>query len=70
MNDARYSLDVGGPNAAPEVLRRTAERYRADAVELAATWQDSAAGKIWDDFAGILEAAAEKCERAMKRRGC
>lgn len=57
------------PEHVAVILRNAAQRMREDAAELAASWFDPNAGKVWEDFARILERAAASCERARQRRG-
>jgi hypothetical protein len=61
-------LDVDTPEKVPAVLRDAAEKYREAATELQSAWQDSQAGKVWEDFATILERAAESCGKAIQKR--
>lgn len=65
----RYNLDVAAPEEVPIVLETVANFYRESAAELESAWQDRSAGKVWDDFATILECAAESCRKALIRRG-
>lgn len=62
-------LDVMAPHQVALTLRRAANIYREGAAELQTYWQDSDAGKCWEDFAGILDRAADACEKARAKRG-
>lgn len=62
------SLDVATPEEVPDVLRRAADHYRESQGELSSAWQDENAGKVWADFATILDRAAQSCERAISKR--
>jgi hypothetical protein len=63
------NLDVDALEKVPVVLETVANHYRESASELAGAWQDAEAGKIWADFARILDRAAESCRKAIHRRG-
>ena len=63
-----YELDVATPEEVPDILETVADRYRESASELSSVWQDGNAGKIWDDFANILDRAAESCRKAITKR--
>lgn len=62
-------LDVMAPHQVALTLRRAVDSYREGAAELQTAWQDPNAGKCWEDFAGILERAADACEKARTSRG-
>jgi hypothetical protein len=64
----RYNLDVAAPEDVPIVLETVANFYRESASELAGAWQDQGAGKVWEDFAKILDRAAESCRKAIAKR--
>lgn len=61
--------DIADPSDVPQVLRLAADRWNESVGELQAAWGDKQAGKIWGDFARILERAADQCEKALNRRG-
>ncbi len=61
-------FDVATPEEVPAMLEAIANRYRESASELASAWQDGNAGKVWADFATILDRAAEACRKAISRR--
>jgi len=63
-----YALDVATPEEVPTILEHIADRYRESAGELSSAWQDGNAGKIWGDFATILDRAAVACRKAISRR--
>ena len=63
-----YDLDVATPEEVPAVLEAIANHYRESADELASAWQDRNAGKVWSDFATILDREAESCRKAISRR--
>ena len=63
-----YNLDVATPEEVPAALEAIANHYRESADELFSAWQDDNAGKVWIDFATILDRAAESCRRAITRR--
>ena len=63
-----YDLDVATPEEVPTVLETVANRYRESADELSSAWQDGNAGKVWADFATILDRAAESCRKAISKR--
>ena len=65
----RYNLDVVDPDSVPIVLETVANFYRESAGELEGAWQDRYAGKIWEDFARILDRAAQSCRKALDKRG-
>lgn len=59
------SLDVDSPDKVPAALRAAAQAYYESAGELESAWQDKAAGRPWDQIAGLLEAMAEQIEREV-----
>jgi hypothetical protein len=63
-----YNLDVATPEEVPAILEAIANHYRESAGELASVWQDGNAGKVWGDFATILDRAAYSCRKAISRR--
>jgi hypothetical protein len=63
-----YDLDVATPEEVSAVLEAIADHYRESASELAGAWQDDGAGKVWSDFATILDRAAESCRKAISKR--
>jgi len=63
-----YNLDVATPEEVPAVLESVAKRYRESADELSSAWQDCSAGNVWNDFATILNRAAESCRKAVSKR--
>ena len=65
----RYNLDVADPDSVPIVLETVANFYRESAGELEGAWQDKQCGKIWEDFARILDRAAQSCRKALDKRG-
>ena len=62
-------LDVSTPEELPAVLERAADQYRETQTELQSAWQDNHAGKIWADYATILDRAANSCRKALEKRG-
>jgi hypothetical protein len=60
-------LDVDVPEKVPAVLRAVAQRYYESAADLQAAWQDKHAGRVWREFAQILERAAASCDRAVAK---
>lgn len=70
MNEISESdLGVDAPNKVEHVLRVTADLYRQSAMDLALSWQEKNAGRIWTDFARILEKAADHCEKTRQKYG-
>lgn len=63
-----YDLDVVTPEEVPAVLEAIASHYRESVSELSSAWQDDNAGKVWGDFATILDRAAESCRKAIVKR--
>ncbi len=63
-----YDLDVATLEEVPAILEAIANHYRESASELASAWQDGNAGKVWHDFATILDRAADSCRKAISRR--
>jgi len=68
MAKKNLDLDIDSPEKVPEVLRVTAQEYYETVGELQAAWGDKNAGKIWEDFAKILERAANSCDKALEKR--
>ena len=62
-------LNTMTPEESEQVLRDAAQQYRESAGDLASVWQDNQAGAIWNDYAAILERAADSMARARTRRG-
>lgn len=62
------NLDTDLPDRVADILREAAQAYRESQSELASAWTDPNAGKVWGDFATILERAAESCDKAYARR--
>ena len=67
MRDS-YNLDVATPEEVPSILDAVADHYRESAITLMGAWQDDSAGKVWGDFATILDRAAESCRKAISKR--
>ena len=63
-----YDLDVATPEKVPAILEAIADHYRESAGELSSAWQDGNAGKVWGDFATILDRAAESCRKVISKR--
>lgn len=55
-------LDQSDPAHVAGILRAAAERYREAHTELAASWQDKNAGRIWSRIATILDRAARSVD--------
>lgn len=60
--------NVSSPDEVPEILRAAAQEYYDAESELQTAWQDRNAGKIWGDFARILERAAASMDGAIRKR--
>lgn len=60
-------LDVATPEEVPGVLRRAAEVFSQSENDLQAAWTDENAGRVWREFAKIMERAAKSCEIAIKK---
>lgn len=58
-------LDVDSPEKVARILRDAAESYYESASELESAWQDSGAGRPWEKIAKILEAAADRVDKAV-----
>lgn len=63
-----YDLDVATPEEVPAILETIANHYRESASELSSAWQDGNAGKVWSDFATILNLAADSCRKAIAKK--
>jgi hypothetical protein len=57
-------LDIDSPDKLPIVLETAAQFYR----DSASAWTDPSAGKVWEDFARILDRAAESCRKSIRNR--
>lgn len=66
MSD-KTDLDVRSPEEVPVVLSRAANMFAESASELEGAWQDKGAGKPWLIIARILDAAADKIERELRK---
>jgi hypothetical protein len=64
----KLDLDCASPDDVPVILERIAAHYRDSSTELSSAWQDESAGKVWQDFASILERAAIGCRKAIRNR--
>ena len=62
-----FDINVASPDQLAKILRDAAQDYRESQTELAAAWGDLEAGRIWDKFADILDAAADKCDKACAK---
>lgn len=62
-----FDINVASPDELAKVLRGAAQDYRESQTELAAAWGDLEAGRVWDKFADILDAAADKCDKACAK---
>jgi hypothetical protein len=60
-------LDVAAPEQLAKVLRDTADKFRQSTLELQSAWQDPQAGRVWSEFARILERAADQSEKACDK---
>lgn len=60
-------LDVDSPEKVSTVLRCAADRYRESAIDLASSWQDEDAGKVWSKIATILDRAAKSVDNCLYR---
>jgi hypothetical protein len=61
------SLDLDAPEELAIMLRAAAERYAESRTEWQAAWQDRNAGRVWSEFARILERAAAAADKAVKK---
>ena len=68
MSLDRYNLDVATPEDVPTVLETVANFYRESVGDLQSAWQDQEVGKVWGDFATVLDRAAKSCRKALARR--
>lgn len=62
-----FDLDVDTPEKVPEILRQAAEAYDSSQGELQTAWQDKKAGHVWSKIAIVLENAADKIERYVRK---
>ena len=72
MTFERKSTDLAdcvAPEEVEPMLRRIADMFNEAATELSSAWQDNQAGKVWGDFARIMERAADQCAKARPKRG-
>lgn len=63
------TLDLGDaatPRDVPDILSRVVDAYRIDAADLAATWQDNHAGRVWSRIAARLETARLAIEKVVR----
>lgn len=61
--EATIGLDLDlcqTPEDALALLRRAADKFRTDASDLRACWQDRDAGKCWERLATDLDRVADK----------
>ena len=62
-----FDINVASPDQLAKVLREAAQDYRESQTELSAAWGDLEAGRVWEKLAGVLEAAADKCDRTVAK---
>ena len=62
-------LSVAVPEEVEKVLQTVADMFYESATELSSAWQDNNAGKVWADYARIMERAAASCAKARAKRG-
>lgn len=62
-----FDLNAASPSQVPDVLRNAAQKYREDASELQACWQDDSAGRIWLALADTLDKAASMADATLQR---
>jgi len=60
-------LNVMSPDQVSRVLRNAADAFNQSASDLASTWQDDGAGRVWTELAKILESAADRADRAYAK---
>lgn len=58
-------LDIDTPEEVSKILRHASQLYYESEIELASTWQDKNAGKIWGKIARILESAANNIDKLI-----
>jgi hypothetical protein len=61
------NLNVMSPDQVSRVLRDAAGAFNQSASDLASTWQDDGAGRVWLELAKILESAADRADRACAK---
>jgi hypothetical protein len=61
------NLNVMSPDQVSRVLRDAADAFNQSASDLASTWQDDNAGRVWLELAKILESAADRADRACAK---
>lgn len=64
MNDKSMDLDVATPTQVAQVLRAAADKFNESMGELQSAWQDEQAGRVWGEFAKILNRAADQADKA------
>jgi hypothetical protein len=64
---SQLDLDVDVPEKVPVALRRAVEHFEEAFSELQSAWQDRNAGRVWHEFAKILDRAADSCDRAIDK---
>jgi acyl-CoA reductase-like NAD-dependent aldehyde dehydrogenase len=60
-------LNVMSPDQVSRILRNAADAFNESASDLASTWQDDGAGRVWLELAKILESAADRADRACAK---
>jgi hypothetical protein len=60
-------LNIDAPEELAPILRAAADQYRVFRADLQATCEDPKAGRVWSEFARILERAAESADRAVAK---
>jgi hypothetical protein len=59
--------DPATPEGIPVALRAAADLFAQSREDLAVSWQDRDAGRVWGEFARILNRAADACDRAIAK---
>jgi len=60
-------INVSSPDQLAKVLRDAAQAYAESSFDLASTWQDENAGRIWRELAKILDTAANRADTAVDK---
>ena len=64
---SNMNLDVDNPENVSKVLRKAADRFYSDGIQMGIDYPKRQDGKVWEMIAKTLEAAADHIDMRLKR---